>query len=160
VSVDPLRLTRWQRLRTAVFLFFAGMLRRLTFGTRAMLIDGDKVLLIRHTYLPGWQFPGGGVEPGETALHSIGREVLEETGCRMDGSAELFGLYHNARLSARDHVALYVCRSVEREREFRANHEIAAAQWFAIGDLPADVTAGTRRRIDEVFHGKPVDPVW
>ena len=56
-----LQLTSWQRLRTRLFLFSVGVKRRITLGTRAALIDGDRVFLIRQTYLPGWQFCGGGV---------------------------------------------------------------------------------------------------
>ena len=70
--------TRWQRLRSRAFITLAGITRGMTLGVRTMLIDGDKVLLIRHTYVPGWHFPGGGVERGETAEASAAREVMEE----------------------------------------------------------------------------------
>lgn len=153
-------MTRWQSMRTSLFLFSAGVWRRLTFGTRAMLIEGDKVLLIKHTYVPGWQLPGGGVEPGETALDSVNREVLEETGYRLTAMPQLHGLYHNARVSNRDHVALYLCREFSLEREFKPNHEIAECRWFEAANLPEDTTRGTRARIAEIFAGAPADPVW
>ena len=103
-----LQLTSWQRLRTRLFLFSVGVKRRITLGTRAALIDGDRVFLIRQTYLPGWQFCGGGVEPGEDAELSASREMVEETGYRPTAPMQLFGLYHNTNsLTNRDHVALY-----------------------------------------------------
>lgn len=153
-------MTRWQRMRTSLFLFSAGVWRRMTFGTRAMLIDGNKILLIKHTYVPGWQFPGGGVEPGETAIASVYREVVEETGYRLTAPPQLHGLYHNARVSLRDHVALYLCHAFEKEREFHPNHEIAECQWFDTAAVPEDATRGTHARIAEVFGGAPADPVW
>jgi 8-oxo-dGTP pyrophosphatase MutT (NUDIX family) len=57
----------WQRMLSRFYLTVIGIKRRMTLGVRVVLLDGNRVFLIRHTYLPGWQFPGGGVEPGETA---------------------------------------------------------------------------------------------
>ena len=52
------------RLPPKVFLAFARWKRGMTLGVRAACFDGDgRVFLIRHTYVRGWYFPGGGVEP-------------------------------------------------------------------------------------------------
>lgn len=49
-------------------------------AVRAVAFRGDKLLLI-HARGPGdYKFPGGGVEPGESALEALGRELREETG--------------------------------------------------------------------------------
>ncbi len=42
--------------------------------------DRDRVLLVDPTYKPGWEFPGGIVEPGEAPAHAGVREVAEELG--------------------------------------------------------------------------------
>ena len=155
------QLSAWQRIRTRAFLFSIALKRRMTLGARAALVDGDRVFLIKHTYLPGWQFPGGGVEPGETAEESAAREVLEETGYRITGRPQLLGLYHNiSSLTNRDHVAFYVSREFEKVAEAKPNFEIAGAQWFDRHDLPADVTDGTLRRLREIFDGEPSSPTW
>ena len=40
----------------------------MTFGVRAAVIDAEnRIFLVKHTYVPGWYLPGGGVDPGETA---------------------------------------------------------------------------------------------
>lgn len=156
-----LQLTRWQRFRTRVFLFSVGVKRRMTLGTRAALIDGDKVFLIRQTYMPGWQFCGGGVEPGESAELSASREMVEETGYRPTGPMQLFGLYHNTNsLTNRDHVALFLCREFEMAHAFRPNVEIAEAGWFPIDNLPDHTGPATLRRIDEIFRGSAVSATW
>ena len=46
----------------------------------AAVIENDRILMVRHcsperTY---WTLPGGGVEPGETHLQAVQREVMEE----------------------------------------------------------------------------------
>lgn len=49
-------------------------------AVRAVAFRGDKLLMI-HARGPGdYKFPGGGVEPGESALEALGRELREETG--------------------------------------------------------------------------------
>jgi ADP-ribose pyrophosphatase YjhB (NUDIX family) len=46
----------------------------------AIVVRGDAVLLVRPTYKPHWDVPGGYVEPGESPLAACRREVLEELG--------------------------------------------------------------------------------
>lgn len=155
------RLTPWQVFRTRLHLFIVGVRKRLTVGVRAVLLDGDRVLLIRHTYLPGWQFPGGGVEPFETTEQAAARETFEETGHRVKGRPQLHGLLLNRIAGGgRDHVAVFVWRDFEMARAFVPNMEIAACQWFAVADLPADVEAGTARRVQEITAGATAPSEW
>lgn len=49
----------------------------------AVCLSGDQVLLVQRRNPPDaglWGFPGGHVEPGETALAAAARELTEETG--------------------------------------------------------------------------------
>lgn len=49
----------------------------------AVVLHQDRVLLVRRRNPPDaglWGFPGGHVEPGETALAAAARELAEETG--------------------------------------------------------------------------------
>lgn len=155
-----MKLTRWQKTKASVFLFYTGVKRRMTLGARIALIDGENVLLLRHTYMPGWQFPGGGIEPGETASVSAGREAFEETGFRPTGPVTLFGLYHNVVVTNRDHVALYLCREFEKVQEFKPSFEVAEIGWFHYRQIPEDTSVGTRQRIAEIFEGAPQSLTW
>ena len=40
--------------------------------------DADRVLIVRPSYKPGWDIPGGYVEPGESPKQACVREVEEE----------------------------------------------------------------------------------
>lgn len=51
--------------------------------------DDDRVLLVDPTYKPGWEFPGGVVEPGESPARAGHREVAEELGIELTGGLEL-----------------------------------------------------------------------
>jgi len=156
-----MQMNRFQRVRARVFLTLKGIWHRLTLGARVMVVDGDRVLLIRHTYVPGWQFPGGGVDPGEAIESAARREVLEETGYRITGPMQLFGIYHNtSTVTNRDHVAFYVATQFEPGFEFKPNREIAEAAWFERTALPEKVTPATSQRIDEYFDKAARRDIW
>ena len=136
--------------------------RALTLGVRGMVFDEEgRVLLVRHTYKPGWQFPGGGVEFRDTAAGALAHELLDEAGIEVRERPELFGIYDNRAIFPGDHVLLYVLRPGDYVRHpWRPNAEIAKMGFFAPGDVPADTTAGTRRRITEVLEGRPPAVQW
>ncbi|MBF8188578.1 NUDIX domain-containing protein [Nonomuraea sp. K274] len=54
----------------------------------AIIFDAsDRLLLIKRGHPPGmglWSIPGGRLEPGETDAAALRREVLEETGLRVE----------------------------------------------------------------------------
>lgn len=61
-----------------------------TVAAGVLLFDErDRVLLVDPTYKPGWEFPGGVVEPGEAPARAGMREVEEETGIRLSGLPRL-----------------------------------------------------------------------
>lgn len=132
----------------------------MTLGVRGLVLDADgRVLLIEHTYLPGWYMPGGGVERGETPEHALGRELEEEAGVKMIGRPRLLSSHDNSARFPGDHVLIY---RVDAWTECPATSrgEIHARGWFAPDDLPADTTPSTRRRIAEALFAAEPDPYW
>ena len=135
-------------------------MRGLTIGTRTMVLrPSGEVMLIRHTYAPGWLFPGGGVERGETIYQAAMREVAEESGIVAGEEPLLHGIYLNDEQFPGDHVACFVLRKFS-ERELKGNLEIAEAKFFAPDALPEGTTRGTRRRIAEVLNGTAITRSW
>lgn len=116
-------------------------------GVRAIVRDAQgHVLLVRHTYVPGWYLPGGGVDPGESASESLARELMEEANIRIVQAPRLIGLYFNPR-GGNDHVALYEVTSFEQISAKQPDREIAEARFFPPDALPENTTAATRARL-------------
>jgi ADP-ribose pyrophosphatase YjhB (NUDIX family) len=135
--------------------------RGLTLGVRGVVLDGqNRVFLIRHTYVPGWHLPGGGVETGETALEALGRELREEACIAMDEAPALAGVYFNRKISRRDHVLVYVIRRFTVLEVKQPDREIAEAGFFPLDRLPQETTRATRRRLAEILEGQPPSANW
>lgn len=147
-------------LRRLLHLYWR-MSRGLTLGVRGLLIDADRrVLLVKHTYIAGWHLPGGGVEPGETLLEALARELKEEANVELLEPPSLHGVFFNVRISRRDHVALFVVAHYRQPAPPSPNREIMAHGFFPLDELPGDTSAATRSRIAEVVMGAPVSPHW
>jgi 8-oxo-dGTP pyrophosphatase MutT (NUDIX family) len=135
--------------------------RGMTLGVRAAVLDARAgVLLVRHGYVRGWHFPGGGVEPGETLLDALRRELLEEANVVLRGAPQLHGMFQNSSVSARDHVALFVVREFDWKGRPAPRLEIREADFFPLANLPEGTSAATQRRLDEIARGMAAAPTW
>jgi 8-oxo-dGTP diphosphatase len=103
----------------------------------AVIKDRDgRLLLIKRGHEPGaglWSLPGGRIEPGETHQQAVAREVLEETGLRVEcrrllGTAELPGPA-GAVIDVSDYLA------VVTGGELTAGDDAADARWVTAADL-------------------------
>jgi ADP-ribose pyrophosphatase YjhB (NUDIX family) len=135
--------------------------RPVTLGVRGLVVDGTaRVFLVKHSYIDGWHLPGGGVETGETVLNALARELAEEGNIQLNGQPQLFSVYFNARVSRRDHVALFIVRDFHQDKLPEPNREIIEHGFFALDALPEDTGRATRARLDEVFRGVSVSEMW
>jgi ADP-ribose pyrophosphatase YjhB (NUDIX family) len=146
-----LRLLHWSFLLT----------RPVTLGVRAIVLDADeRVLLVRHGYVSGWHFPGGGVEAGETCAEALGRELKEEAMVVIDGAPLLHGVFLNTKSSRRDHVVVYLVPTFKVLGARAPNWEIEEARFFPRSDLPQGTTAAIRARLAEIFDSTPLSELW
>ena len=58
--------------------------RSLITAALSLIFDGDRLLLTKINHR-GWDFPGGHLEPGESAEEAVRREIYEETAARVKG---------------------------------------------------------------------------
>ena len=137
------------------------MRRGLTLGAQGAVIDAEgRILLVRHSYRPGWWFPGGGVEWGETLETALARELDEEVGVTLTGAPELHGVFANFTNFPGDHIAVFVVRHWQRKENFHAPGEIAESGMFIPEAPPEWTDPGTRNRLAEIFGQVPLSPLW
>ena len=143
----------WPRVLSRLFHAWFLLRRPMTFGVRGFIFDNQSrsVFLIRHTYVPGWQLPGGGVEVGETVFDALRREIFEEANIEIVSPPTLKSIHLNLRASRRDHVALYFVTDFRQLGPKLPDREIAEAGFFPLDALPPETTPATRRRIAELF---------
>jgi 8-oxo-dGTP pyrophosphatase MutT (NUDIX family) len=158
--LEDLRVRYEPQLRRVFHLYWR-LARSMTLGVRAVVLDPDnKVFLVKHSYVSGWYLPGGGVEVGETLLHALTRELMEEGRIELLAEPALHGVFLNKHISRRDHVAVYVVRQFRQDRLPAPNREIVACGFFDLAALPEDTTPGTRLRIAEVLDGTAPSMTW
>jgi 8-oxo-dGTP pyrophosphatase MutT (NUDIX family) len=149
---------RWlTRLVHTIFRFT----RPMTLGVRGIVLtEDDRVFLVRHTYTPGWQLPGGGVEADESLEQALAKELSEEGNIVMTGRPTLVGVYFNRHVSRRDHVAVYLVRAFSQSAPRPPDREIAECGFFPLSALPEATTKGTRARIAEALEGREKPTDW
>jgi mutator protein MutT len=112
-------------------------------GVGGVILDGDRVVLIRRRFPPlagEWSLPGGIVEVGETLEACVAREMLEETGLHVDVGPviDVFDrITRDAAGRVEYHYVLvdYLCRAIGGG--LSAGSDADAAEWVAIADLGA-----------------------
>ncbi len=139
---------------------FWRLTRGLTLGVRGVVVDSlGRVLLVRHSYYPGWHLPGGGVERNETVNNALARELMEEAGVAVMGEPKLHGLFANFNNFKSDHVAVFIIDTWHQD-DWKKSAEIADKKMFSLDDLPQSVTPGTIRRLAEIFQHAHKSANW
>lgn len=115
-------------------------------GQAAAFTAAGKVVLVRHSYAPGWRLPGGGVKRSETPEAAALRELREEIGLAgWTAIAHVLDFEHNPDFR-RGTGSLFRLDGVDyRPRRSLEIEEIAE---FDPNDLPARATGLTRRLVE------------
>lgn len=118
------------------FKVYCFLFRPIRMGVRVVMLQDDKVWLIRHTYLEGWFLPGGGVNKWEALDEAARREAREETGAALE-EVSLLGVFTSYRQWKTDHTAVFLCKDFKLVG--KSDAEIAELKLFPITQLPEDM---------------------
>ena len=131
-----------------------------TRGVKVIAFDASgRVLLVRHRYGRSdlWMLPGGGIARGEAPVAAALRELMEETGCRLNAAA-ILGQWDARAEGRRDTV--WLVRGTTTDTPQIDGVELAEASFFPPDALPAAASPATRRRVDELLGRSVSDGRW
>jgi len=145
------------------------MLGQQSIGVCALILrdnpagDGREVLLVRHSYRPGWCLPGGGLKRGEAPLACLARELREEVGLTLTEPPRLHHIYMQPWYGMIDYPILFEVdgdRGVSGTARMMGGLEILELGWFALDALPAEVDPPVMRRLAEWRGEQPRSERW
>lgn len=131
-----------------------------TVGVRILVVNSEQeILLVEHTYIDGWHFPGGGLHHMEPTAQAAKRELQEEAGV-IAKNISFFQVYVHNILGVSDYPLLYIVTDFEIEENPKPSPEIKHAKWFALTELPEGTTDSTKLRLAEYFDSKEKAERW
>jgi len=127
-------------------------------GVGAIIFDAEsRVFLAKRGSLARnernrWEFPGGGVEFGETLVHALVREIAEEYGCEIEVQ-ELLGVVDHIIPDERQHwvSSMFICRVKSGTPHIREPHKCEEIGWFSLDEIPeATLTIASRKGLESL----------
>lgn len=121
-----------------------------------IIVREEKILICRRRpdqpMALKWEFPGGKIEPGETAKQALIRELNEELGITAAVDRSVAHIRHTYRSGGVIDLEFFLVRSFEGPLTNRIFHEL---RWSAPRDLPRyDFLAADRTLIRDLAEGK------
>ncbi len=122
-----------------------------TYGSRAIVLHGENILLVKNINVSHWSLPGGKIDKGETIEECLFRELKEELDLSVNKIEYKLGEYVSKKEGKRDTVYIFIVKIISPN--FIKQWELADANWFPISNLPENLSPATSRRIMEFKNG-------
>lgn len=124
----------------------------------ALIIKGRRILLIKSKLNGMWECPGGGIDLDEEILEGLGREVYEESSCKITvkdkrplyvGDNYFFALNKNEYFHTIPMIFLASLKSAPKNTKPKDNEEVAEIAWFHFDKLPRPTNPMVMKAIKE-----------
>lgn len=122
--------------------------------TGVVFRDDGKVLAIQRQDDNRWVPPGGVLELDETPTDGVAREVLEETGIKVQAE-QLTGVYKNMRLGV---VTLAFRCSVIGGHQEQATDEAKKVRWLTVEEATHDMPEARAVRVTDAVNRSSGSP--
>lgn len=132
----------------------------------ALFTDGSgRVLLVKPSYKPFWEIPGGCVEEGESPFEACVREVHEELGIRPPIGRALVAEWVEGQDGQGHFLFVFdggTLREADREAAAPDGAEILAFSWYSPAELGKVLVPALARRVTNALdaRGTPGAAYW
>jgi len=119
----------------------------------AIIVDSNRVLMVRRRIKEGelmWQFPAGGIEPGESAEQAAVRETQEETALTVE-SVKLLGERVHPKTGRL--MSYTACSVIKGEARVADDDELDAVAWVTLAEIPELVPYGLFEPVQQYLDG-------
>ena len=118
-----------------------------TIGVFGIIFDDrQRVLLCHRRDYDLWNLPGGGMEKGESPWDGVLREVMEETGLKVE-VIKLLGIY--SKPDVNEIVFSFLCKPIAGK--LTLNDEADKIEYFEIDKLPSNTSPKQVERIKDAL---------
>lgn len=114
-----------------------GNAKKISIGSGCLIIELDKILLVRGKGGENWKFPGGHVDDQESIRQTADREVEEELGCQVELFGEPF-FYLYQPYPELDIILIHYQARISAGTP-KPTSEIAECKWSSLEDIPDNV---------------------
>lgn len=121
----------------------------MSIGVAGVVIKDGKVLMVKNTNTDFWSFPGGHLHENESLLSGLERELLEETGQKIDIIDE--PVFYQYKLNEKLTLLLFFYKikfKVKNKKLESLTDEVNNAKWFDTENLPEKIYENTKIIID------------
>lgn len=110
----------------------------------AIIRKGDRYLMTKRVdfdpedkinFPYAWQFPGGGMEFGETPEDAVKREMIEEIGVEVEIIALIPKIEIDVRSRWQGLFIVYLCKLKNSLSVIKLNHEATDFGWFTLNEI-------------------------
>ena len=149
----------WQRIRQAV-----GTETLILPCAAGAIIQGGKILLVRHNLLKKWQIPGGCQEIGESIQRTVEREIKEELNFDLTAGS-LISVYSHPKWTIElphgdkiQQLTFFFAMEGEISPVSIQASEISAYQFFAPDEIPHDTFDCCKQKVADwmQFQGQVI----
>ena len=118
-----------------------------TIGVFGIIFDDrQRVLLCHRRDYDLWNLPGGGMEKGESPWDGVLREVMEETGLKVE-IIKLLGIYSKPDIN--EIVFSFLCKPITGK--LTLNDEADKIEYFEVDKLPPNTSLKQVERIRDAL---------
>ncbi len=115
------------------------------------VIQNDRILLTQHEDFETWLLPSGSVEEDETVAQAAIREIKVETGLEVELTG-LVGIYSRTGTVPGVQAILFTARPIGGEIKCPQGKTLAV-EWFDFDKIPAPLSPGHQKRIEDAIAG-------